>query len=89
MKTAYEYTQLCVQKYLDLTLSTTEIWYDPHTLIDALDSIRKKAFLRLSLESKDSTEWTERNIATTKIDLSALEGQNYIIDCVLEDLKES
>ena len=88
MKTAYEYTHLCVQKYLDLTLSTTDIWYDPHTLCEALRMIDNKAKILLALfgEEPDNIEFDAPN---AKIDLSAFEGQNYIIDCVLEDLKEN
>lgn len=84
MKTAREWIELCLKSYLQW--SSTIDYYSPRTLSQALDMIDKSSRMVKWCEEKQ-TFISPDNLAEVKIDLSTFEGQNFIIDDVLESLQ--
>jgi hypothetical protein len=84
MRTAQECIELCIQSYLKWSNSIG--YYSPRTLIQALDMIDKSARMIEWCEEKE--KWVMPDmLSEVKIDLSAFEGQNFIIDDVLENIQ--
>lgn len=84
MKTAQDCIELCIQSYLKWSNSIG--YYSPRTLMQALDIIDKSSRMVKWCEGKQ-TFISPDNLAEVKIDLSAFEGQNFIIDDVLENIQ--
>ena len=84
MKTAREWVELCLKSYLQW--SSTIDYYAPDTLAQALDMIDKSVKMVRWYE-KEQRLVSPDNWAEVKIDLSTFEGQNFIIDDVLESLQ--
>lgn len=84
MKTAREWIELCLKSYLQW--SRTIDYYSPRTLAQALDMIDKSVKMVRWYE-KEQRLVSPDNWAEVKIDLSTFEGQNFIIDDVLESLQ--
>lgn len=81
MKTAKEWIDLCIKSYI--RWSTIIGYYSPRTLSQALEMIDKSANMVRWCESKD--KWiTPTEASDVLIDLTIFEGQNFIIDDVLE-----
>lgn len=84
MKTAREWVELCLKSYLQW--SRTIDYYSPRTLAQALDMIDKSTRMIVWCEEKE--KWVApEDLSEIKIDLSTFEGQNFIIDDVLESLQ--
>lgn len=84
MKTAREWIELCLKSYLQW--SDAIGYYSPRTLAQALDMIDKSVKMVRWYE-KEQRLVSPDNWAEVKIDLSTFEGQNFIIDDVLESLQ--
>lgn len=84
MKTAREWVELCLKSYLQW--SDAIGYYSPRTLAQAMEMIDKSTRMIVWCEEKE--KWVApEDLSEVKIDLSAFEGQNFIIDDILESLQ--
>lgn len=84
METAREWIELCLKSYLQWSVAIG--YYSPRTLAQALEIIDKSTRMVKWCEEKEKWVMPD-DLAEVKIDLSNFEGQNFIIDDVLESLQ--